>query len=146
VAEAAGRVLRLDADVARLAEVRAFVRDATLTLGGSAHDAEDLVQAVDEAACNVVLHGYRDRPGTLELTARRRGRAIEIQVLDRCPPFDPTTAPTPDLSVPPMQRRPGGMGIQLVRTMVDEVHHRARPGGGNELTLIRRLDRPAEED
>ena len=38
-----------------------------------------------------------------------------------------------------------GVGVHLVRTMMDEVHHAARPDGGNELTLVRSID-PGEED
>jgi anti-sigma regulatory factor (Ser/Thr protein kinase) len=39
-----------------------------------------------------------------------------------------------------------GVGIELLRALTDEVHHSARPDGGNELTLVRSIDGPAEED
>jgi anti-sigma regulatory factor (Ser/Thr protein kinase) len=39
-----------------------------------------------------------------------------------------------------------GVGVHLLRTMTSEVHHAARPDGGNELTLVRSIDDPAEED
>ena len=50
--------------------------------------------------------------------------------------------------MPPSPTRPGGMGvgIHLLRTMVDEVHHSARSDGGNELTLVRSIEDPAQED
>lgn len=141
------RTLRVAADVERLAEVRAFVRNAVVDLGGSKRVAEDLVQAVDEATCNVMLHGYRGAPGEIEIEAVVRDRNIEIRVLDRGPAFDPTAAPDADVSNPPVPRRPGGMGvgIHLLRTMTDEVRHHVRPDGGNELTLVRSIDEPREE-
>ena len=54
--------LRIDADVDRLAQVRAFVRDAVGSFGGSNRAEDDLVQAVDEVTCNVMLHGYDGKP------------------------------------------------------------------------------------
>ena len=110
--------------------------------------ADDLVQAVDEATCNVMLHGYGgSRARSRSRRALRDGR-IEIRLLDRAPPFDPTAAPAQDTSTPPVSKRPGGMGvgIHLLRTMTDEVRHHVRPDGGNELTLVRSIDDPAQED
>lgn len=144
---AADRRLQVTADVERLAEVRAFVRDAVETFGGSKRVADDLVQAVDEATCNVMLHGYGGAPGEVEIEAALRDGRIEIQLLDRAPAFDPTAAPTQDVSKPPVSRRPGGMGvgIHLVRTMTDALLHHVRPGGGNRLTLVRSIDDRAKE-
>ena len=137
--------LRVTADVERLAEVRSFVREAVAELGGSARVAEDLVQATDEATCNVMLHGYAGRPGEIELGAALRNGSIEITIADRAPAFDPTAPPDPDAA--PRPRRPGtaGVGLHLARTMTDAVRHHVRPDGGNELTLVRSIDGPAEE-
>jgi anti-sigma regulatory factor (Ser/Thr protein kinase) len=139
------RRLQVSSDVDRLAEVREFVRDTVKTYGGSRRAAEDLVQAVDEATCNVMLHGYGHVPGSIEIEAALRDKKIEIRLLDRAPLFDPTAAPPREQGLP---KRPGGMGvgIHLLRTMVDEVHHSTRPDGGNELTLVRSIDDPVEED
>jgi anti-sigma regulatory factor (Ser/Thr protein kinase) len=144
---APARTMRVSSDVDRLSDVRAFVRDAVVEFGGSKRDAEDLVQAVDEATCNVMLHGYGGTPGDVEIEAALKAGRIEIRLLDRAPAFDPTAAPKPDLSKPPVSKRPGGMGvgIHLLRTMTDEVRHHVRPDGGNELTLVRSIDDPAKE-
>jgi anti-sigma regulatory factor (Ser/Thr protein kinase) len=140
--EAPVRHLAVDSDVNRLADVRAFVRDAASGLGASERSIQDLVQAVDEASCNIMLHGYGGRPGPIELAVERRGDAIEVRLTDRARPFDPTAGPDPDPATPPRKLRPGGMGvgIHLLRTMMDEVHHAALPGGGNELTLVRSIE------
>ena len=137
----------MDSSVDRLADVRAFVRDAVEAYGGSERIADDLVQAVDEAACNVMLHGYGGAPGEIEIETALRGRDIEIRLLDRSPVFDPTAAPDVDTTRPPVTKRPGGMGmgIHLLRAMTDEVRHHVRADGGNELTLVRSIDDPAKE-
>ena len=139
------RSLTVEAHVDRLAEVRAFVRQAVDAFGGSKRAAEDLVQAVDEVTCNVMLHGYEGKPGKIEVQAALRDRSIEIRILDRAPVFDPTVLADPVGRAP---RRPGtaGVGLHLARTMTDAVRHHVRPGGGNELTLVRSIDdHPAEE-
>ena len=144
----AARTIQVPASVDELASVRAFVRDCVADFGGSKRVADDLVQAVDEATCNVVLHGYRSQPGDIDIEASVRDQKIEIRILDRGPTFDPTAAPARAPGALPAPTRPGGMGlgIELLRTFTDEVHHSARPDGGNELTLVRSIDGPAEED
>ena len=77
------------------------------------------MQAVDEATTNVILHGYRGGPGWVEVAAERVGDRIVVTVTDEAPSFDPTRVPEPDLSVPPERRRPGGMGIHLIREATD---------------------------
>lgn len=142
------KTMRVESDVNQLPDVRQFVRDAVSTFGGSERVASDLVQAVDEATCNIMLHGYGGQPGAIEIEAALREGRIEIRLLDQAPSFDPTAAPAKDTSKPPVSKRPGsmGVGIHLLRTMTDEVRHHVRPDGGNELTLVRSIDGPAEED
>ncbi len=142
------KTMHVGSDVDRLPEVRAFVRNAVTAFGGSRRVADDLVQAVDEATCNVMLHGYGGAPGEIEIEASLRDRRVEIRLLDRSRRFDPTREPDIDPAQPSVPKRPGGMGvgIHLLRTMTDEVRHHVRPDGGNELTLVRSIDDPAKED
>jgi len=139
--------MRVPSDVDRLAEVRAFVRGAVASFGGTERIADDLVQAVDEAVCNVMLHGYGGAPGEIEIEAGLRDRRIEIRLLDRAPTFDPTATPARNAAALPVSTRPGGMGVgvHLLRTMTDDVRHHVRPDGGNELTLVRSIDGPVAE-
>jgi serine/threonine-protein kinase RsbW len=138
--------ITVDADLDRLADVRTLVRDVATSCGAPPACLDDLVQAVDEAATNIVIHGYRRQPGTIDVAAEVVGDTIVIELADRAPAFDPTAFPEPDLTVPPMRRKPGGMGIHLIRQATDSLEYRARRGGGNILTLTRSLDpRPKEE-
>ena len=138
--------MTVDADLDRIAEIRALVRDVALSNDAPPACLDDLVQAVDEAATNIVLHGYERRGGAIDVDARLVDDQIVIVLSDRAPVFDPTALPEPDLSVPALRRRPGGMGIHLIRLATDSIAYRPRPGGGNILTLSRSLDpRPKEE-
>lgn len=139
------RRLRIPADLDRLAELRAVVRDVAQGCDAPPDCMADLVQAVDEAATNVIRYGYRGEPGEIEMTAQLLDNDIVITLEDRAPEFDPLTVPPPDLSIPPQHRKPGGMGIHLMRLGTDSIEHRARPGGGNILTLTRSRARRAKE-
>jgi anti-sigma regulatory factor (Ser/Thr protein kinase) len=146
MAEPAGvRRLHVESDVERLAEVRAFVRDFSTSLGASPRAVDDLVQATDEASCNIMIHGYAGNPGPIDVAIERRGEAIAVTLSDRARTFDPTSAATSERAAA-LPNKPGhmGVGVMLLRTMMDEVHHAARPDGGNELTLVRSID-PGKE-
>ena len=140
------RHLRIDADVDRLAEIRGFVREQAAAAQAPIDCLDDLVQAVDEAATNVIKHGYRGGPGWLDVDVTLEDGRFIVTLEDVAPPFDPTTVPAPDLAIPPLARKPGGMGVHLIREATDAVSYRPRPGGGNILTLIRTLGPGQKEE
>ena len=139
------RHVTVPADLERVADLRATVREMGAGCQAPPDCIGDLVQAVDEAATNVIRYGYKGEPGSIDMTAELIGDEIVITLEDQAPPFDPTAVEGPDLSIPPHMRTPGGMGIHLMRLATDSMEHRARPGGGNILTLTRsRVRRPKE--
>jgi serine/threonine-protein kinase RsbW len=135
----ARRNLRIEAELAELAHVRRFVREAATDANAPIDCLEDLVQAVDEAATNVITHGYEGAPGWIEVSAGVEGDDFIVQLEDAAPAYDPTTRPEPDLSIPPLHRKPGGMGVHLIREATDTLTYRPRPGGGNILTMVRSM-------
>jgi len=140
------RRLAIRAELERLAEIRAVVRDIASACEAPAECIDDLVQAVDEATTNIIVHGYRGAPGIIEMTAELVADDIVITLVDTAPTFDPTSVPAPDLTVPPARRRPGGMRIHLMHLAIDSLVHRPRPGGGNILTLTRARARRLKEE
>ncbi len=80
--------------------------------------------ALDEIVANVVTHGAAGGGGrTMDVWFRRIGGDVEITVADDGPPFDPLSRPAPDTTSPLEKRRPGGLGIALVRSLVDDVRY-----------------------
>ena len=79
----------------------------------------------------MMLHGYDGKPGWLEVSAEMDGPSFVVHLEDTAPEYDPTDVPEPDLSVPPMDRTPGGMEVHLIRACTDTMTYRPRPGGGN---------------
>ena len=138
--------LRIPAELDRLAEVRAFVRRVAMTAGADQGCIDDLVQAVDEAAANSVVHGFAGRPGWIEVAIDRTETDLVVTITDDAPPFDPTLLPDPDMRIPALTRGPGGMGIRLMRLATDAMDYRPRDGGGNILTFTRALAPRPKED
>ena len=147
--------IRIQAGVDELAGVRAFVRTALAATGADDETVADFVQAVDELVCNVVEHGYAGRPGSVEIAFLETPADLAFRIRDDAPPFDPTAVPEPRLDLPLAERRLGGMGVHLARTLTDAFDHRILPTGGNEVTVRKRRapmgeasdghhDRPAE--
>jgi anti-sigma regulatory factor (Ser/Thr protein kinase) len=130
--------LRIPADTDRLAAVRSFLRETAAARGVRPDAVPDVVQAVDESVCNIIVHGYRGEPGYVEIGVDREGDDLVVRLRDQAPAFDPTSVPAPDLELPLEARRPGGMGVHLARQLMDEVRHRVPPGSGNELRLVKR--------
>ena len=76
-------------------------------------------------------------PGIIEIGVGREGDALMIRVCDQARPFDPHGVPPPDLDLPLEERPLGGLGVYMIRQLMDEMIYRAPPQGGNELTLVK---------
>jgi serine/threonine-protein kinase RsbW len=133
----AGR-LSITANVHYLATIREFIAAAAGVLRVNAALVAHTVQAVDESASNIILHGYGGEPGLIEVEVSVVANDLTVVLRDTAPVFDPTKLPEPDVSMPLDERPIGGLGVFLARRLMDEIRHRERPGGGNELTLIKR--------
>lgn len=142
------RALSIPADVRELERLRQFFEATSAELGADADAALDMLVALNEVATNVIVHGYRGQPGTVDVLVRPTGADLVVQLRDSAPPFDPTTVPPPRTDLPLEQRRPGGMGLLLTRHYTDELRYGVTPDGGNELTLVKRgvLSAPPKED
>jgi len=130
--------LHIAAELRNLAEIRRFVQKTASALGLDAAMIPNVALAVDEAASNIITHGYQGQGGVIEIEMSQERDALVIRVRDQATPFDPTKVPSPDLTVPLEQRTAGGLGIHLIRQIMDEMTHRVMPQGGNELTLVKK--------
>lgn len=102
--------------------------------------AHDLLLAVEEAVSNTIKYGYDDRaPHTIRVTAVVEENHVVAEIEDDGREFNPLNVPAPDLSLPVDQRPIGGLGIYLLRTVMDSVDYR-RDGSRNVLTLAKRAE------
>jgi serine/threonine-protein kinase RsbW len=130
--------LRIAAETKNLAEIRCFVQEKASALGLDPATVPKVILAVDEAVSNIIIHGYQCQGGAVEIEVGQERDALVIRIRDEAPPFDPTIVPAPDVTLPLKKRIPGGLGIHLIKQIMDEMTHRVTPQGGNELTLVKR--------
>jgi serine/threonine-protein kinase RsbW len=95
--------------------------------------------ALDEVVTNVVRHGFEDPTGQ-ELMAQVtvQGTELTTVVSDPGRAFNPLEVAPPDLTAPLAERALGGLGVHLVRSLMDSVEYR-RDNGKNVLTMRKRV-------
>ena len=95
--------------------------------------------AVDEASTNIIEHGYgQECPSRIDVTCEVLADGLKVMIYDDAAPFDPTVLPEPDVNVSLEEVKPRGLGIYLMRKMMDEVHYESSQDKGNTLTMIKR--------
>ncbi len=87
--------MRVPSELSRLTTVRDLVRSVAKEADASDACTADLVQAVDEAATNAIIHGHAREPGWVEVAVRAQGDKLIVTIADDAPPFDPTSVPAP---------------------------------------------------
>jgi len=90
--------------------------------------------ALEEALVNICNYSYPEEPGDAEVSCKQDNRRFIIEIIDSGIPFDMTSLPAPDLAPSIEKRKIGGLGIFLIKKMVDEVRYR-REGNFNILKL-----------
>jgi serine/threonine-protein kinase RsbW len=123
-----------------LVEIRHYI-DSRLSSLGVLNKAEcdDIILAAMEAAANICIHGYQGQGGVIEVEVARGIDSVTVLLRDRADVFDLDCIPTPDTTIPLEDRPLGGMGVHLIRQLMDEVDCKSLPDGGNELTLIKEV-------
>jgi len=130
--------LVLTSEARHLAKARRVAREAALRAGLDCQEADQVSWAVDEALANVIRHGYAGRAGQpieLEFAPVRRGgrHGVEVTLRDYGKQVDPATIRPRGLD----SLRPGGLGVHIIRTVMDEVVYQPADGGGMLLRMIR---------
>lgn len=135
------RDLKIPNETSYLASVRSAVREVVAESGFPEGEFNRLTLAVDEAVTNVMEHAYEhDLEGEMfiELSLEASDFEFTACVRDCGRTFDPTAAPVPDVSDHMKAGRRHGLGIFLIRQIMDEVEYTSSPGGCNELRLVKR--------
>lgn len=130
-----------------LCVARAAVAAAVEKFGFDDETVGQTMLAVDEAVTNVMRHGYEgaeDQPIWLRIapTGPDGEAGFTIVVEDRGRQVDPAKIRGRDLD----EVRPGGLGVHIIREVMDEVSYARRDGGGMRLTMAKRLTPAAKAD
>lgn len=123
-------------DIEKLNEtVEAFLKEGIIP----EEDFFNINLALEEVFTNISSYGFKDgREHIIEINFIIDEKGIEITVTDDGSEFDPLAVPDPDLNTPAEEREIGGLGIYLVKKLMDDVSYE-HENGLNKLSIIKKF-------
>lgn len=134
--------LQVPSSTENLAIIREFLTNIGTQAGFSEIDVSKLVLAVDEACANVMEHAYgHDADKEVFIRATFDEEMLRIDVEDTGRGFDSSAVKPAELERLMNERRSGGLGMHLMKTLMDEVRYEIGPGLKNELHMMKRINK-----
>jgi len=127
--------INLVAESKNLIRVRDFVVKYGSKMGLLQKQVSEIKLAVDEAVSNIIRHAYGGRKGNFQIEMEKLESAVVIRIIDQGVEFDWNSVLEPDLYKYVETRRKGGLGIWLIKKLIDEVEYRRTDDGTNVLTM-----------
>lgn len=128
--------IKLPAKIEHVERFMRFVRNFADDEGLSRRRVENLEVAIEEALVNICQYAYNDINGEMEVACRTdNNKQLIIEIVDGGKPFNILTVSEPDLTADIKNRELGGLGVLLIRRMVDDIKYQ-RQGNKNVLTLV----------
>ena len=122
-----------------LTRVREFMENICDELQLDMHVAMKLQVAMEEMVTNVIFYAYPEGTSAdITLSAESDDKELTFVLSDTGKPFDPTAKEDADIEANPMDREQGGMGILIVKNIMNEVSYQ-RLGDTNQLTMKKKL-------
>jgi serine/threonine-protein kinase RsbW len=138
-------ILKVPASLENVPAVIDRVTSAARAAGVDSRMLYQIQLVVDEACANVVEHAYQGMAqGDLEVTCCLDANGLSVEVRDWGKGFVPECVPEPDVEAPLQERNLGGLGLFLIKQMMDEVQYTMDPDLGNTLTMVKKLPGAAE--
>lgn len=114
------------ASIDNIPQMVAFVAENAAAVGVHPRRVMHLELATEEAVTNICSYAYEIPPGQVSIRVSRTDDAVRVEFIDNGVPFDPLDADAPDLQADLENREVGGLGIFLIRRLLDEVHYHRR--------------------
>ena len=139
--------VQIAAEVEYVGVVRTAIHEAIAIAGMPGEDADSVALALDEALANVIRHGYGGSCAKPIIVRVRKllnedggVSGLELTVRDFGKQIDPTNIKGRDLS----DIRPGGLGVHIIRSVMDEVEYSCPAEGGMQLRMTKHFDASKE--
>ncbi|HPD76194.1 MAG TPA: ATP-binding protein [Methanoregulaceae archaeon] len=113
----------IDAEIKNIPVIAEGLEGFLLDVGVNPEILPDIQLAIDEAVTNIIMHGYAGKPGTIVISCSVEDGTVRIGIRDHAPPFDPLSIKEPDVTAALEDRVVGGMGIFLIRKVMDTVSY-----------------------
>ncbi len=123
-----------------LTDVREFTESFARQVGFSDDIINKIILAVDEACTNIIKHAYKNSPeGDILISFSFEKNKLSISILDNGNHFEPNKIPEPDIKEFYKQKKSGGLGMYLMKKLMDEVIYTTSSGKFNQVTLVKYL-------
>ncbi len=129
--------LRITNETKNLSLVRQVVGEVLDRTPFGKDDKAKIILAVDEAVANVVEHAYEGKKGDIDLVFFLDEDRLEITIRDNGKKFNPELIPTPDIHEHIKRGLKGGLGMFLMRKIMDEVRYSLDSTYVNELVMVK---------
>ena len=132
--------IHIESRTERLSIVREFVSDAARRVGFSDEEVGKIALAVDEACTNIIKHAYKFDPNQdIAVSVSTEDRLFVVRIRDHGRTFDPSGLQPPNMKEYLSHFRRGGLGVHLMRSLMDKVEYSIDPGTTNEVRLTKNL-------
>lgn len=131
---------KVGCNIENLKGVRDFIRNALKNHGVSDLQISELVLALDEMCSNLMIHSHQCNPHELfEINIiLKKGHPVVFEIIDDGNTFDINQFSEPDLGNLVHEKRKGGLGIRLVKSIMDKIEYQNR-NGRNVCRLIKNI-------
>jgi serine/threonine-protein kinase RsbW len=131
---------KVGCNIENLKGVRDFIRNALKGHGVSDLEISELVLALDEMCSNLMIHSHRCNPEELfEINIiLKKGDPVIFEIIDDGKTFDINQFAEPDLGNLVHEKRKGGLGIRLVKSIMDKIEYQ-KLGEKNVCRLIKKI-------
>jgi serine/threonine-protein kinase RsbW len=128
--------ITLPAQLASLQTFIDFVTSCARNQGFNRKKIHEIELAAEEALVNIFNYAYEEKTGDVEIVCKiDEDERFILEIIDTGVPFNVLSVEDPDISADISERRIGGLGIFLIKNLMDSVHYR-REGDKNILDLI----------
>jgi len=136
------RHMSVSGDAAQLSALTQFLQEFWSAANLPPGETVSFELALEEIFMNVVMHGSPVGPmPRVEVSLALCDGSLTLMIEDDGPSFDPLSLPAPDVTASLEERRVGGLGVYLVRQMMDAVCYQ-RLGARNQLSMTKRIREP----
>jgi len=130
--------LKIPSQSDNLAIIRDVVAKVASRIGFDTDEASKIELAVDEACTNVIKHAYANNSNQMiEVSIKVDQKKLIIIVADKGKGFNPDKIKLPDLNKSIKEGRKGGLGLCLIKTLMDKVEFEIKPGSKNQVKMIK---------
>jgi serine/threonine-protein kinase RsbW len=136
------QTIQVESRTEQLVNVRDFIASAARAFGFSDEEVGKIILAADEACTNVIKHAYKfDPTKVIHVVVESNDNRFDVVIRDSGTHFNPEALTAPDMKEYLSHYRRGGLGVHLMKTLMDKVEYSDTSGHVNEVRLTKYLTR-----